>query len=64
MSSQEFSKADIKVLQCPNDLVVRKLRGCARLPDHVKVVARLMRRVWINGEHERAAALQASPSQQ
>jgi hypothetical protein len=27
MNGEEFSKVDIKVLQCPNDLVVRKLRG-------------------------------------
>jgi hypothetical protein len=27
INGEEFSKVDVKVLYCPNDLVVRKLRG-------------------------------------
>lgn len=32
MNGEKFSKVDIKVPQCPNDLVVRKLRGVLASP--------------------------------
>jgi hypothetical protein len=33
INGEEFRKVDIKVLLCPDDLVVRKIEGCVRLPD-------------------------------